>query len=255
MRKEKVGIGASIRRCKREYRRVGLAAFLSISRREKLPEGLTIETVKGWIDGTIKQARQDHIDCVLNLWASLPDDNERTFADGTVMTPRASGSHLPGNEWIYITPDFSRHLKSELARVGADPARLLAGRDDKPADLSPRIIHGLLYGHARTAHAGQWEYVRNLLLSLEDGALRQERKSPAPYPPRNPRIPEADLLALRQHRARTGIGGNSLLNGASDKPAGLSGPMVSTWLSGRTTTAIPEHVSYVLARYAAQPDK
>lgn len=78
--------------------------------------------------------------------------------------------------------------------------------------------------------------------------------APARHLPNHRLITEAERAALRQHRERTGIGASRLLDGASDKPDGLTFPMVASWLSGKTKAADPAHLRYVLDRYAAIRD-
>lgn len=240
---------------RKEARRIGVNAYLAVQRAPNLPKGLTAKAIKGWIGGSIEQAPQHHVEFVTALWASLPDDGGRTFADGTPMSPRASGTFLRSNGWISFTAELSAELRSEFARTGADPERLLRGRDDRPTGLSPRTVRGWLYRHTEFTRAEHWDYVRTLLASLDDNSMRQEPKPRAKRTPRNPLIADEDLEALRHHRQRTGIGGEVLLRGATDKPSGLSGPMISSWLGGSVQNAVPEHVRYVLARYAARPDK
>lgn len=63
-----------------------------------------------------------------------------------------------------------------------------------------------------------------------------------------------DMIArLRAENRRTGIGVYHLLDGAKDKPDGLTPVMITGWLSGAIATARPEHLAYALTRWSAAP--
>lgn len=77
-----------------------------------------------------------------------------------------------------------------------------------------------------------------------------EKKLPAIK--REPLSP-ATVEQLRYHAERTGVGAMRLLRGAKDKPAGLKSDMVGRWMTGKLREAAPDHVAYILARWATLP--
>lgn len=163
--------------------------------------------------------------------------------------------------WIDVTADMAALLRAEFVRTGYEARNFLDGAVDLPERLNARIVQGWLYSEAKTTDAMLWEYVVARLAAMPD------RDGPPPLnPPRKPRkiatntpdhapIRISDLALLRAHRERTKVGGAVLLRGAIDKPDGLTPAMISLWLSGKTLTAKPEHIEYVLAGYATLPSR
>ncbi|MEJ7926010.1 hypothetical protein WG908_04470 [Sphingobium sp. AN641] len=191
-------------------------------------------------------ARQSHLDFVLTRWANLPDRGAAP----------ASGARSISAASIPLTPEMSRQLRAELGRVAGTPAELLAKRDDVPRGLNGRIVKGWVYREVKAVDAASWNFVIALLAQTPDKAFARPisgRRNMKAAPGRIV-IPDKDRAALQAHRNRTGAGGAIVLNGATDKPPGLSLGMIAGWLSGRTRTADPAHIRYVLKRYARLPD-
>lgn len=146
-------------------------------------------------------------------------------------------------------------LRAEFARTGLGFANMLDGAQDRPARLTARIVRGWLYREADTADDNHWRYVIERLAKTPDmiGTPPFNEKKPrqvfSNFPDHRPLTDEERSL-LRHHRKRTGVGGNVLLRDAVDKPQGLTPQMISSWMGDRPPRAQPEHVRYVLVRYA-----
>ena len=81
---------------------------------------------------------------------------------------------------------------------------------------------------------------------------KADSESTSTLPRREP-LPPTTVEQLRHHAERTGVGAMKLLRGAKNKPAGLKSDMVIRWMTGKLREAAPDHVAYILARWAALP--
>lgn len=66
-------------------------------------------------------------------------------------------------------------------------------------------------------------------------------------------ISDETLAKIRYEIDRSGIGVMRLLRGAQDRPDGLTVQIIDSWLHGRVRSASPDHVTYVINRWAALP--
>jgi hypothetical protein len=192
------------------------------------PAGLSSGMIDSWLGGATGSAKPLHVRYVLARFAALPTNRD-----------------------IPLTPGMSAALEADFIRTGTGAGTFLKRRSDLPPGLTWQIILGWIDGTARWVSQAHWEYVTSRLRALPDtasppNAIRSAKIGRTLIDPR-------DLGELRDHRARTGIGGAVLLRSATDKPKALTPAMISGWLSGRSETAIPEHVIYVLTRYRSWP--
>lgn len=206
------------------------------------PAGLSSSMIDSWLSGAVQSAVPVHVAYALNRWKALPT-----------------------NRKAQLTPEMSAALAAEIDRTGMDPIRFMDA-DDIPQGLTWRVILSWIKLTTSTLSQTHWKYVTERLRALPDSSYpplyRERRTEPARASSNLSQrvawtalreIEKSDLAELRHHRERTGIGGAILLKTATDKPAGLTPSMISSWITGVAKTANPELVAYVLARYRAWP--
>ncbi|MAL09980.1 MAG: hypothetical protein CMF74_09980 [Maricaulis sp.] len=140
---------------------------------------------------------------------------------------------------VPITSEIRAQLRQLRQKSGLGPTAFLAQADDPPPGLSVNMIYGWLNGHRKSAERAHLDYVldrwsqasKRVLLSVKAVAL------------------------LISERERTGVGAQLLLRHAQGAPADLKGGMVDRWFTGTTKSAMEHHLEFVLAAYAALPDK
>lgn len=207
---------------------IGTARLLRDARDR--PKGLNGALIESWLNGQTRSARPEYMAYVLARWSEMPD-----------------GARIP------FTQEMRRELEGELSRTGTQPYKFVRKATDAPAGLSGHTIQNWLrQTDLQKENEAHWRYVMACLRAMPDAPnLVKPTKSLGPIwnlPDHRP-ISDEQLEELRFHRNRTGMGGGRLLNGATDKPAGLNSAMVTSWLGGQTRTALPEHLDYILARY------
>lgn len=82
-----------------------------------------------------------------------------------------------------------------------------------------------------------------------------ERTRPKRHSVSYEKITNSQLELLRFHRDRTGIGPDRLLQGAHDRPKGLSSKTIISWLGEAVESAKPRYLAYVLDRWSTLPDE
>lgn len=238
-------------RLRAEIRRTGVTAIMLSRHDADVPEGLNARMLNRWIGGIIEEAPQAHINYVLAKLASLPDREEAKARPRQTRWPRSADER-----WILLTTDMRTELSVKIEAAGVTPESLLAGATDLPERLSVRVVRSWIHGEVKSLNADHWAYVLNRLgtrplgLSTVPFKPRKARNKIASNFPGHRALTDAERAALRAHRKRTGLGAARLLNDAADKPKGLSAAMISGWLTGKTQTADPALIAYVLARYA-----
>lgn len=134
-RPQRVPMTDDKRRKLREQReRTGLGPSAFITAVGDRPKGLGQASIAGWLSGTAKTARADHLAFVLRKWAELPTR-------------------------IAITQGMREALKAERDRTGVAPRDLLKGDADAPEKLSSHVIENWLSGIAATALEDHLDYV------------------------------------------------------------------------------------------------
>ncbi|HKX79695.1 MAG TPA: hypothetical protein VJM34_14345 [Novosphingobium sp.] len=242
-------------RFRAEIRRTGVTAQMLMPRLPDRPKGMNAAIINRWIGGTIRRAPQAHIDYALAQWIALPDYDA---VHGQLCASRSR--HDAVDLWIPFTTDMQADILEQFERKGMTPERLLEGAPNRPDKPTLHVLRGWIYGQVKSTRLAHWTFVLERLATMQDapqpGRINERRpnKIAANYPDHRP-ITDAERSALRAHRQRTGIGGSVLLDKAADKPKGLSAAMVGLWLTGKTRTADPSFIAYVLTRYERLPDR
>lgn len=140
---------------------------------------------------------------------------------------------------VPITSEIRAQLRQLKQKSGLGPAAFLAQAEDHPPEMSVNMINGWLSGHRKSADREYLDYVL-------------DRWSQA-----SKRVPLSvkAVALLISERDRTGVGAQLLLRHAQGAPDDLKGGMVDRWFSGTTRSAMEHHLEFVLAAYAALPDK
>ena len=196
---------------------VGPAALLSGCKDS--PGGLTGALIRSWMKGGTRSARRDYLEYVVRRWASLKDDPT-----------------------IPITPSMRRELRVQIDRTGLGVHSLLKGREDRPEGVTgPKAVHWH-HGKQKRVRKDHWRYVMGLF--EETPSADSSFVTVTPYR-------RAQLAAEKN---RTGISSSDLLRDLKDVPTDLTPETISGWLCGVTKQARPEHLSYVLEKWAQLPD-
>lgn len=140
---------------------------------------------------------------------------------------------------VPITTQIRARLRQLKQKSGLGPTAFLAQADDPPPGLGVNAIYGWLNGHRKHADRTHLDYV-----------LDRWSKVPKRVP-----LSVKAVALLISERERTGVGAQSLLRHAQDAPDDLKGGMVDRWFTGTTKSAMEHHLEFVLAAYAALPDK
>ena len=142
---QRVPVTNDIRRKLQEQReRTGLGPSAFITAAGDRPKGLGHGSIAGWLSGTAKTARADHLEFVLRKWPTLPAR-------------------------IAITEDMRQALKAERDRTGVTPFNLLKDDAEAPDHLSYAAIPNWLSGATATALEHHLDYALSKWRSLPDG--------------------------------------------------------------------------------------
>lgn len=129
-----------------------------------------------------------------------------------------------------------------IVRTGVDEKFFLKKFHDHPLWLNVTLLRNLLEGELNT------------LASDKTGYLLQRWQS-LPAAKGRIKIPDSVRRMLEREQERTGLGAHGLLKGTREsRPEGLSGQVVNGWLTGKTRTAKPGHLEYVLKLWMERPD-
>lgn len=141
-RPQRVPVTESIRRRLQEQKErtcLGPSAFITAA--GDRPRGLGHGSIAGWLSGTAKTARADHLAFVLRTWPTLPAR-------------------------VAITEDMRQALKAERDRTGVTPFNLLKDDAEAPDQLSYAAIPNWLSGSTATALEHHLDYVLSKWRSL-----------------------------------------------------------------------------------------
>ena len=184
---------------------------------DQAPAGLKYHHVEAWLAGTDKEIPPDHLTFVLELWKSVPEDD--------YMVP--------------LTEERRELLKGYQSATQIGPHTLLRGRADIPSDVSPSKIQAWLLGLRTHVRRGALQYV-----------LMLWARCPS-FVPLGPEL----MAIMKAERDRTGFAGVRLLKNRTDKPEGLTGEKINSWLSGAAKMARSNHIDYALSAWRSLPDK
>jgi hypothetical protein len=165
---------------------------------------------------------------------------------------------LGTQKWVLIDKGIRQSLNAEIKRTGATALILQHNAPNWPEGLTVAFVNRVIGGLIKRAPQRQIDQIFAMWAALPDrgeGPPLQKHRKREPKPPVGRPgykiISDADRTALQAHRSRTRVGPAVLLDGAPERPAGLTPATLAGWLDGRTKKALPEHVAYVLARYAS----
>jgi hypothetical protein len=211
-----------------EKSRTGCGADQLFNAMKNKPKGLSAGAVGNWFTGATKNARADHLRCVINAYAQLPDSAFRTH-------DARRSRHIHG-ERIRITPEIVEELKGYQDKSGFGPTALLKGRPDCPAALTANRVYGWLVGRIKSARQSELDYLRRVWPGAQS-------------PDQVPLTPEL-RAKLRAMKESTGTGEIALLSGQKRKPEGLSASVIASWLNGSTKSANKAHLDYVIGLWS-----
>lgn len=198
----------------------GVTPHMLLAGRTDVPEDLTENKIRHWLNGRSKSARPDHLRYVIRAWEELP---------------RYEFVENPADEIAEM-----RRLKEE---TGFGFSALLSGqREEMPEGLRADIIKGWFENTRVKARRDHLDYVLARWRSLrDDGRVRLA-------------ILPDHIDELRGHIERTGVSIKQLLENADDVPGRLSLPMLRSWFTESPPHARQEHLDYVFARWRNLPD-
>lgn len=208
---------------------------------------LDLGVFKRWLEGTAKLVKKRHLYEVLGYLKNLPDG----YGGGD-------------KTYIPLTPEMLAGIRRHKERSGAGPTKLAGLLRQFGVNLTPSRVHHILAGKSQTVRKGEIQPLLKILEDLPDktppkpkkqsisGGHRVKRRSTNPG---YTKIPEQKIQEMRDHKERTGISAEKLLKFALGKPEFLDYHMVNNWIAGKTKTALPEWVDYVLNLWEARPPK
>ena len=231
-----VKITKSIRQLlKSEIQRTRTPPFRMLRERPDVPKHLSARVVNLWVRGQVVEADQFAIDYVLEAYRALPNykDNANARWRPTVA------------ERMPLTPDMVSTIRRDMLRTGLtadDVCKLIT------PPLRRSVITNWLSGRLRSVPAQQWRDILDALARVPSAPLLPQRES-LKIKHRLPPISDKDLATLAELRRATGLTPAKLMKNATSKPLMLSPEIAAQWLTGRTRSADPTHVAYVIELY------
>lgn len=201
-----------------------------------LPEprnGLKPHTIWQWLDGKTKSARLDHYRIVLETWRAIPD---APVLDGEVLG--LGKLEMSGDKVVLSDKARAQFRKwQEASGVGAVALLKSALRDGEtlPKGLKPAMILQWMSGATKVAKPEHLEFVVREWAKAAERNLEWVEIS-------------SETLARFREMREDGLLPGKIFKDAKYAPDGLSPPMISRWLSGRTTRARKDHLKWVLGR-------
>jgi hypothetical protein len=231
-----VKITKSVRQLiKLEILRTRTPPFRLLRERRDAPRSLTARLVNSWVHGVAVDADQMLIDYVLEAYRAMPNHQDNANA----RWRHTEAARIP------LTPDMVETIRREMQRTGltADAVCNLA-----TPPLRRSIIINWLSGRLRSVPAAQWNDILDALARAPSVPLVPHRPS-LKINHRLPPIADDDLATLAALRREAGVSPAKLLKNAATKPPMLTPEMAARWLTGRTRSADPTHVAYVIQLY------
>lgn len=178
--------------------------------------GITERLIHCWSLGLLETLCPASYAHVVATWRALPD------RDGA---------------YVVYSPAIRAAMEAELTRTGIGIFKFVSGLSDVPDGLTGNKIRNFYSGNSKWLARAHAEYIIGKLKALPDRVSETL-----------PLTPEI-LETLRAHVLRTGKGPSAILRAAHDRPTGLTGSIIHSWLSEKTATARKDHLDYVLMRY------
>lgn len=191
----------------------------------------------GWLDGTVRQAKPEHLDFALSRWRTI-------LAEGLYLVP--------------LTTEMSEAFRAERARTGVGTATLLKSTEDVPKGLTRPMLAQWIGGSRKSIRKDYLDWILTAWAALPDVAapdlsgigidtvaMQQGRVV----------LDEALREKIIRFAETTGKSGRGLMvwarrNGI-EMPEGFSAGVVAQWLNGRTGTALPEHLCFAIETWQA----
>jgi hypothetical protein len=166
-------------------------------------------------------------------------------------------------QYVAITRDLRRLLKSEIRRTGLQPRFILKGRPDIPAGLDARTINSWIRGTVRDARSAHVAYVIRILADapsvqeLSGAAIHPAKTGPRPVANGSTRCAVTAEMrdTLVQEIKRTGATAIDLARMCSGSDSGLTVGMIGGLSSGKIATVVLPHWEALLAHLASLPDE
>jgi hypothetical protein len=218
---------------KRLQEQSGVGPGALLRGQKDVPPRLNSGTIFGWKRQTVKTARRDQLEWVLQRWSEV--------------TPVVS-----------VTPELIKEIEAQLKRTGITPRALIA-RIDPPLDkLRPELVTRWVKGTTKTARQDHLDAVLNALRAAPDARPREKRA----YIGRDKfqrrlEFDDALRIALDVERERTGIQASEMLKYfyRGKVPDGLNAGMISAWLNTSPKTVPADLYEWTLAAWRALPDR
>lgn len=230
----------------KEQSGVGFSRLLA--GRKDIPSGLSSATIRDWLSGKVKTAKQSHLDYVRRAWKS--------------QTPR-----------IKITDKIYNEIRAEMQRTGSSAGTLMNRLAPVPEKFTKTIMESTFSRAVKTMRQDYLEFLIGGLKSLPDKTvskkmpyLKSGQKSNVTDPKKIPYIggfsndlrpiTKDELDEIESHMQRTGIGFSALLRKyAQTKPDKLHVSTVTQWLNGQIKRTSPDRMRWVLSKWRGLPDK
>lgn len=241
-----------------EKKRTGISPKALLREQTDLPDGMIKSWVAGWLSGVIDMAEESHLNYVLKKWQELPQVKpyyrQSTKPASHERMPRMKRSALTEE----ITEEVRGLLQSKFNQGTITAKSFLRRFSPVPDGLTENTLSRWVNGSAKKARKEHLTFVLEHLgkvpvLSQEDTQKFESIKKFSSHINREI-INEKDVLEIKLHQARTGVGATKLLKNAKNIPEGLASSMITAWTNHHVRTAYPEHIKYVLELWRKTPD-
>lgn len=204
-----------------EQQRTRISSTALLKEQNDLPEGLIKSWVAGWLSGRIVMAEEFHLDYVLKKWQEIPSmSSYYTKPSGKPShekMPRTKRS-IPVME--EISEEVRELLRSKFGR-GAMTARVFIKRfSPVPHGLTERSLSCWMSGAIKKARKSQLTFVLDNLDKLPNLLNTDNKINKIPLLVNRVTINEKEILEMKSHQKRTGIGSHILLKNAEAIPEG-----------------------------------
>jgi len=225
------------RELRRHMERTGIGPHaLMRGVRPSAPDRVQPNTIKQWLSGTVRSAKGDAVQHVLERWRALPDQ------DDIYMT---------------VTDQHVRTIRDELRRTGLSQKQLFRQAEDFPETLTFGIFLNFITGKVSRFRKNDYDCLLRFLHALPDRlappvgseSLRSNYKG---------RITLTDGMhqTLHDERERTGIGVTALVRimRAEGVVPFTRASTLEHWLGGHVKTVPEAQYQAVLTAWRALPD-
>lgn len=206
---------------KAEISRTGVGAFALFSKIDNPPDRLNRSLIAAWLYGSLKTARKDLLDFVLEYWKTLPDCN-----------------------LIDLTPELVAELSKEKERTGIGEVALLRGtRPSAHNGLCSAMVRQWLVGTAQRADKANVEFVMARWKALPD------------YDDEWVTLTEQQRQDLKALKKRAQISWERFFRECEDLPSGLSFDLFNVVIYGGCRSIRKHHYKYVLDALTVRANK